>query len=176
MIIWKCFLNFGSIGEWYFSARHATSELAAEANRKPYFTSQEVPGLSGPSAQPDRIRPNARRTMDVKVGGRDLEQHQLRNYIALITASWDSNNQALRNKLESRYNVRGGRLEGHDYMFLPSHNSDTDDVMRRAYNIAIASVPSSDVSVNLYFVDAQGIIFKYNEPGDIARVGTQLSE
>ncbi|MEM8637571.1 MAG: hypothetical protein AAGG51_01950 [Cyanobacteria bacterium P01_G01_bin.54] len=112
--------------------------------------------------------------MDIKVGGRDLEQHQLDNYVALVEASRDSNNQGLRNKLENQYNVRNGRLAGHDYLFLPSSNSNTNEVMESAY--AKVRSRQGNVSVNLYFVDSQGIIYKYSKPGDVERIGTHLSD
>ncbi|MEM8641118.1 MAG: hypothetical protein AAGG51_20235, partial [Cyanobacteria bacterium P01_G01_bin.54] len=50
--------NRGAIGERYFAARHATSELADEVNRKPQFLRSEVPGMKASQLrEPDRIRP-----------------------------------------------------------------------------------------------------------------------
>ncbi|MEM8637573.1 MAG: hypothetical protein AAGG51_01960 [Cyanobacteria bacterium P01_G01_bin.54] len=123
--------------------------------------------------EPDRIRPRERRTLDIKVGSRNLDSEQLDDYLNLIEQSQDLNNTALRDKLR-RLGVRDGELKGHDYLFLPTQGGNIQDPLRRAYNLIRDRRAINQV--RLYYVDDSGIIWRYHQPGQVTRVGSSLSE
>ncbi|MEM8637577.1 MAG: hypothetical protein AAGG51_01980, partial [Cyanobacteria bacterium P01_G01_bin.54] len=157
----------------YFAARHATSELADEVNRKPQFLRSEVPGMKASQIrEPDRIRPREGRTLDIKVGGRNLNGEQLDDYLNLIKQSQDPNNTALRNKLKG-LGIGDGELKGHDYLFLPTQGSDIQETLSRAY-FFIRRKDQTLRRVRIYYVDNAGDIWRYYEPGRTIKVGSEL--
>lgn len=167
----------GSIGEHFYQNKLA----AGNQPRKPQFPRGEfervAPG-SNPnnSIYPDFLRPNSRRTLDVKTGydRGAIEDVQIADYNKLITASQRPGNTALRQRLEA-LGVPGGRLDGHDYLFLSNGTGSARQAAERAYNqIQGALRPGARERFGVYYQADDGQIYQYLGQNNSVRIGPQL--
>jgi hypothetical protein len=149
--------------------------------RKPQFPRGEfervAPGANpNNSIYPDFLRPNSRRTLDVKTGydRGAIEDVQIADYNRLITASQRPGNVALRRRLEG-LGVRGGRLEGHDYLFISNGTGSAQQAAERAYNqIQGALRPGARERFGVYYQGDDGQIYQYLGQNNSVRIGPQL--
>lgn len=161
----------GLIGEYF--ARNHLLERSTRIQKTPSF--KDVPGITVNPFRPDRIRTSARRTLDIKTGysktGIDIEQ--LRNYQRLRQRSEIPGSEVAQ-KLHNDYGM-SGPIEGHDYLFLPGNSAAEKNARvaaKRAY-IRIESAGLSDAA-DVYFMDAQGTIWRLDAPGSVQRIGSYL--
>jgi hypothetical protein len=165
----------GSIGEYFFAQHAAGARTGAAEFRQPRFSSDEVPGLTVESFSPDRIRPNSRRTLDVKVGytTTDIDVQQMRNYDRLIDSSQRSGSR-LQQRLQEDFGITGG-LREHDYLFLPRGDVSARDAAERAYGVIRRE--GFLARMNVFYLDDSGIIWKYRGPNtEPQSIGSQLPD
>lgn len=163
----------GAIGEYFFTQHAAGSGTAGI--RKPSFRADEIPGLTVETFTPDRIRPNSRRTLDVKVGytATDIDVEQLRNYDRLVNESQRPGSR-VQQTLQSEVGIAGG-LTGHDYLFLPRSGENARDAAARAYE----SVRREGLleNVNIFYMDNDGVIWRFiGSQSPTQRIGTRLPD
>jgi hypothetical protein len=122
----------GTIGETFARRFVVSEQTGSEQNRKPYFPKESYGGDK--SVQPDMLRPQSRRTLDVKVGYStgDIDDDQLDRYVKLIRASRQPENVKLRESLLA-LGVTKVSLNGHDYLFLSDGKGKAEEAALKAY-------------------------------------------
>lgn len=169
--------NRGSIGEYFYQSRLA----AGNQPRKPQFPRSEfervAPGANpNNSIYPDFLRPNSRRTLDVKTGydRTAIEAEQIIDYNKLITASQRPNSAAQR-RLQGM-GVSGGRLDGHDYFFISNGTGSAQQAAERAYNQIQNALPSAAERQRfaVYYLGDDGQVYRYLGPNNSVRIGPQM--
>ncbi|HWS86710.1 MAG TPA: hypothetical protein VN282_07085 [Pyrinomonadaceae bacterium] len=170
--------NRGSIGEYFYQSRLA----AGNQPRKPTIPRSEfervAPGANPNNAVfPDFLRPNSRRTLDIKTGYEDggIEKPQIADYSRIIAASQRPNG-ALRRRLEGM-GVPGGRLAGHDYLFISNGTTSARQSAERAYAQLERNLSDEEMKFfAVYYLDDDGLIYRYAGPNNSVRIGTQLPD
>ncbi len=140
----------GAVGE-VFARRFVVGELTASLERrKPHFPKELYGGEQ--AIQPDMLRPSSRRTLDVKVGyaENNIDDLQLKRYMLLVRASNKPSNQALKSKLET-FGVAGGKLAGHDYLFLPDKNGRSKDAAINTFQKVRAK--RLEDAINVFYIE-----------------------
>jgi hypothetical protein len=167
----------GSIGEYFYQSRLAMGNQP----RKPQFPRGEfervAPGANpNNSIFPDFLRPQSRRTLDIKTGydGSAIEATQINDYNNLIAASQRPNNAALHRRLEG-LGVRGGRLDGHDYLFISNGTGSSRQAAERAYNQIQSTLrPGARERFSVYYLGDDGQVYRYLGQNNSVRIGPQL--
>jgi hypothetical protein len=156
----------GSIGEEFYAARLG----GAAQVRKPTFTRKDFdPTATTPQAQketiqPDFLRTRAGRTVDIKTGyqGGLSDIQQIKDYERLIAASQKPG--AAQSGL-SGLGVPGGKLNGHDYVFLPNGRAgyNARQAAVNAYESVKANVEAKSLDkFNFYYQGDDGNIYRYD--------------
>lgn len=166
----------GSIGEYFYQNRLA----AGGQLRKPEFPRSEfervAPGSRATSVFPDFLRTDSRRTLDVKTGYESgaIEIDQIRDYSALITTSQARNGGDLRRRLEG-LGVEGGRLVGHDYLFISNGTSSALQAAQRAHARVTGELrPAQASRFHFYYLGEDGDIYRYLGQNNSVKIGPQL--
>lgn len=166
----------GSIGEYFYQSRLAMGNQP----RKPQFPRREfervAPGANpNNSIFPDFLRPQSRRTLDIKTGydGSAIEATQITDYNNLIAAS-QRPNSAVQSRLQGM-GVRGGRLDGHDYLFISNGTGSSRQAAERAYNQIQSTLrPGARERFSVYYLGDDGQIYRYLGQNNSVRIGPQL--
>jgi hypothetical protein len=165
----------GSIGDT-FAGVHVLSK-GTNAIEQPLFTKDMIPGLENPqSIRPDRIRPVARRTLDIKTGYEEsaISDRQLRDVDRMIEQSQIPGSK-VQSLLESTHGIKGG-LIGQDILILPSNGNNVESAARRAFQIAQAEQTNLRNPVSIYFTDNAGMVHRLISPNKSVPVGTRLPD
>lgn len=168
----------GSVGEYFYQSRLA----AGNQPRKPQFLRSEfervAPGSNPNNAiYPDFLRPNSRRTLDVKTGydRTAIEADQIADYNRLIAAS-QRPNSAVQRRLQAM-GVRGGRLDGHDYFFISNGTSSAQQAAERAYNQIQNALPAAErARFAVYYQGDDGQVYRYLGQNNSVRIGPQMPD
>jgi hypothetical protein len=148
----------GSIGE-HFADYHLLGEgTAAARTTQVRFNASDVPGLTVDPFRPDRIRPAARRTLDIKAGyeAASIDIEQARNYQRLIDQS-DVAGSAVQTQVNQLLNTpTGGGLAGHDYLFLTGPGGNPRAAAEAAYQLLETNGLLRHI--NVLFQDMDGTI------------------
>jgi hypothetical protein len=166
----------GSIGESFYQ----TALAGTGQQRKPQLPRGEFdPKAKGAEAKtsiyPDFLRTNARRTVDIKTGyeGGGIEVDQIVDYNNLISASQRPGSPI--QKRLAGLGVRGGRLEGHDYLFITNGTSDSRQAAERAYSALEKRLRPQELNrFGIYYLGDDGNIYRYLGQGKTSVVGPQL--
>ncbi len=167
----------GSVGEYFYQSRLAMGNQP----RKPQFPRNEfervAPGANpNNSIFPDFLRPNSRRTLDVKTGydRTAIEASQITDYNNLITAS-QRPNSAVQRRLQGM-GVSGGRLDGHDYFFISNGTGSAEQAAARAYEQiqSVVTSPAQRQRFAVYYLGDDGQIYRYLGQNNSVRIGPQL--
>ncbi|MEW7289053.1 eCIS core domain-containing protein [Aquimarina sp. 2304DJ70-9] len=152
----------GSLGEAYFAAKLAGSGTRASDLAHVPFSPSDIPGLTRNPFRPDRFRPGARRSLDIKTGyeGTPIDVDQMANYNRLFEQS-----QVAGSTVQQRLNAlfgtpTGGGLRGHDYLFLPGPGGNARRAAEEALDLIRSTMGQARSRFAVYFQDADGIIYQ----------------
>lgn len=166
----------GSIGEYFYQSRlMAGGQLRKREFPRPEFE-RAAPGSRETAVYPDFLRTDSRRTLDVKTGydATDIEINQIRDYNALITTSQSRGGGALRRRLE-QMGVAGGRLDGHDYLFISNGTGSALQAAQRAHaRVTGTLTPRQAASFNFYYLGDDGNIYRYLGQNNSVKIGPQM--
>jgi hypothetical protein len=175
----------GTIGETFVRRFVAGEQTGLAQNRKPYFAKELYGGEK--SVQPDMLRPQSRRTLDVKVGYStgDIDDDQLARYVKLIKASRQPENVELGGSLLA-LGLTKASLNGHDYLFLPDGKGKAEEAAMQAFGLitrkdalAFMAVYYLDSFINTTGNNETGVFrLEVDEMGELTSrsVGKQLPD
>jgi hypothetical protein len=165
----------GSIGD-AFAGKHVLSEGTNDV-KQPTFSKEMIPGLENDkNIRPDRIRPEARRTLDIKTGYEDggIDPRQLRDVNRLISESRKPGSK-VQQWLEKQYGIKGG-LVGQDILVMPGIKGDARTVAERTAREVRNLEADTDRPIGVYFMDEAGIVWKVGTRNQVTRIGNRLPD
>jgi hypothetical protein len=148
----------GSISELFFAKNLAGEKTAWEKFRHVLFDKETLGTEKG--LIPDRIRPDSKRTLDIKSGytDTDIDMAQMKNYEKLREESQVAGS-AVQKQLKD-LGIDDG-LTGHEYLFLQGKKGQPPEAAIRAWDL-IAKETKDPQKFAVYYSDNLGQIYKYN--------------
>jgi hypothetical protein len=166
----------GSIGDT-FAGIHALSKGTA-AIEQPTFTKDMIPGLENQdSIRPDYIRPEARRTLDVKTGyiKGSVSDRQLRDVDRMIAESQKQGSK-VQQWLEKQYGIKEG-LRGQDILVMSNADGNSQRAAQAVFETALEVTREARLRpINVYYMDDTGIIWQVIGRGKTVRIGTRIPD
>lgn len=109
----------------------------------------------------DDLLIRGRRTLDVKTGYADgnIDIDQLNDYNNLVKASRRKQSTKLRKYLADN-GVAGGRLQSHDYLFLPNGKTNAEDAARNAFRKIGDQLKQDAGNIRVFYLGEDGNIYQ----------------